>query len=57
MRRLFWWIGQLIPRTYWSHHHAVLSRTETDMQTEPRFVIWKMWLGRSYDVVEIKAQH
>lgn len=38
-----WYIKQLLPMTYWTRYKE---------GGETRFVIWKMWLGRSYDIVD-----
>jgi len=50
MRQFKWWIGQLVPRTHWT-----TTRRSVGGGSSLRFVIWKMWLGRCYDVVEIAA--
>lgn len=41
---MVWYLAQLFPRTYWT--------TYADSKGE-HFVIWKMWLGRSYRVNDI----
>jgi len=46
MDKLKWAIGQLIPRTYWTIYRKG--------ENEQHFVIWKMWLGRTYDTVDIE---
>lgn len=45
MDRFTWYLSQLFPRTYWSVYGNAEQRTT--------FCIWKMWLGRCYDVMEI----
>lgn len=48
--RLAWRVKQLLPRTYYTTvgRHA----TEENPEGEKHFVIWKMLLGRSYQVEE-----
>jgi hypothetical protein len=46
MARILWYLKQLTPRTYWT----AVGRDGKDI-----FVIWKMWLGRCYDVIEFPA--
>lgn len=43
-------LSQLVPRTHWT----TVGR-ERDGQMRQVFVIWKMWLGRCYDVIEVNA--
>lgn len=45
MSKLIWRLKQLLPLTYW---------TTYQMDTgQPRFVIWRMWFGRCFNVVDV----
>lgn len=44
MRRLRWAVKQLVPMTYW---------TTVGRDGHDHFVIWKMWLGRCYRVMDV----
>lgn len=46
LRRL---IQQAVPRTYRTH----CERVNADGSTTPQFVVWRMWLGRCFDVERI----
>jgi hypothetical protein len=49
MGKLRWYLKQLTPRTYWTNY----GRSVDDATLEGHFCIWKMWLGRCYDVIDI----
>lgn len=55
VRRLLWTLKQLTPRTYWTGYGVPLIDAEgrTGEPSEEHFVIWKMWLGHCYDVIDI----
>ena len=40
-----WYLKQLLPLTYWTKY-----RTDDGHQ---HFCIWKMWLGRCYNITDI----
>lgn len=42
-----WYAKQLLPLTYWT-----LTGRDGEQNV---FVIWRMWLGRCFDVVEVKV--
>ena len=53
--RILWYIKQLVPCTYWTTYGEVQEQVDgkTVRSLGPEhFVIWKMWLGRCYDVID-----
>ena len=46
MNKAIWYVKQLLPLTYWSTY------TETATK-QRRFVIWRMWFGRCFDVKDV----
>lgn len=51
MQRLVWYLKQLLPRTYWSlgdHYRP------GELAGRRVFTVWRMWLGRCYDVVQVE---
>lgn len=48
MARFLWYLKQLTPRTYWSAYRPV---NPDGTEGPESFCIWKMWLGRCYDVI------
>ena len=55
MGRLIWWAKQLTPRTYWTTYGEVQRIEDDGSRTHfgaEHFVIWKMWLGHCYDVID-----
>lgn len=47
--RLIWLFRQLLPLTYRSHYLVSMDGGEP----VPHFTVWKMWLGRSYDIDDV----
>jgi len=45
--RIVWVLKQLIPLTYWTKHQE---------KGKKYFTIWKMFLGRSYDVCRMEIK-
>lgn len=45
MSKLIWRVKQLLPLAYWTKY-----RTESG---QPRFAIWRMWMGRCFNVVDV----
>lgn len=41
----YWYIKQLIPRTHWTIYGTTDGREH--------FCIWKQWLGRCYQVIDL----
>ncbi len=44
MSKLWWSLKQLLPLTYWTRYGD---------STGSHFVIWRMWFGRSFSVIDI----
>jgi hypothetical protein len=44
MRKLVWYLKQLLPFTY---------RTYYKENDQRHFVVWRMWLGRSFDIDDV----
>jgi hypothetical protein len=42
--RLVWYLKQLLPLTYWTTYIEDGQR---------RFCIWRMWLGRSFQIIDV----
>jgi len=47
-QRLAWYLKQLLPLTY----YTTIGRIIDEKNTNDVFVIWRMWLGRSFSVIE-----
>jgi hypothetical protein len=45
---MLWYIKQLLPLTYWTTY------TETE-SGKKFFVIWRMWFGRSFDIIKFET--
>lgn len=45
MSKLSWAVKQLLPLTYWTRY---------EQSGEHRFVIWRMWFGRCFDVTDVR---
>jgi hypothetical protein len=45
--KLKWCLKQLLPLTYWTKVTRIRENEGKEV-----FIIWKMWLGRCYNVVE-----
>lgn len=41
MKRIVWLLRQLLPLTYRSHFH---------IEGQHYFAVWRMWLGRTFDM-------
>ena len=46
MDRFTWYLKQLVPHTIWTAYY--------DESGTQHFSIWKMWLGRCYDVLDVR---
>lgn len=44
--RFRYYLKQLIPRNHWTKY--------TNSKDEQMLCLWKMWLGKSYDITHIK---
>jgi hypothetical protein len=42
---MLWYLKQLLPFTYRSHYF--------DSEHEPHLAVWRMWLGRCFDVEDV----
>ena len=47
MSKIIWHIKQLLPLTYWTIYSDDKGK---------HFVIWRMWLGRSFSIADIIIQ-
>ena len=48
--RAKWLIKQILPLTYWTTSHPVVA----GKTGKEEFIIWRMWLGHSFDIVRFK---
>lgn len=46
------WLGYLLPQTRWAKYTAI-CREEDISWTEERLVLYRAWLGRQWDYMEI----
>jgi hypothetical protein len=48
-QRFVWRLRQLLPLTYRTHYGLV----KDDGTVEPHFCVWRMWMGRSFDITDV----
>lgn len=42
---MMWYIKQLLPFSYWTRYR--------DEQGQVHFGVWRMWLGRCFDITDV----
>jgi hypothetical protein len=45
MKNIIWYLKQLLPLSYWTTYLR---------NGKKYFVIWRMWFGKSFDIVEFE---